>query len=695
MGKDKSLVIVESPGKARTITRFLGKDFYVASSFGHIKDLPQKRMGVDIKNNFKPVYVTLKGKRKIINRLKELSRNSKDIYLATDPDREGEAISWHLSNELNGVGRPIHRVIFEEITRDGVDFGMAHPKEIDINKVNAQQARRILDRLVGYKLSPLLAKKVRKGLSAGRVQSVAVRLICEREEEIRRFTPTEYWTIDVKLRTKGGKELIARLDKVDGEKIKIGTKDEAEKILLELEGASFRITKISHVEKRRTPPPPFITSTLQQEAFKRLRFSVKKTMQIAQGLYEGVDLGEEGPSGLITYMRTDSVRISQSAVKWARDYIRGRYGEEFLPLNPPLYKSKEGAQEAHEAIRPTNSVNEPDKIGEFLTKDQMLLYSLIWSRFLASQMKPAKMKTTTIEIEAKGYLFKATGSILLFPGFMAVYNLEEKEDDTQIPQDLEEGDDLVLIELLPSQHFTQPPSRYNEATLVKALEDRGIGRPSTYASILEIIKDRNYVRQEKRFFFPTQLGMIVNGLLVENFPKILDVGFTAQLETRLDEIERGGIGWIDVLDEFWRDFEKTLNIAMVKMRDVKKEEETITEERCELCGGRMVTKTSRYGTRFLGCENFPGCHFTRSIPLAIPCPLPGCNGEIIQRITRKGKVFYGCNMYPECRFATWNEPVNKRCPDCGEILIKRSEDILGCLNPGCTYTEREANEVYR
>jgi DNA topoisomerase-1 len=409
-------------------------------------------------------------------------------------------------------------------------------------------------------------------------------------------------------------------------------------------------------------------------------------MQIAQQLYEGIELGSEGLTGLITYMRTDSVRIAPSAVQGARDYIREHYGERFLPMTPPLYKSREGAQEAHEAIRPTTFANAPDRIKDYLTRDQLLLYRLIWSRFLASQMKPALLKTTTIEIEAKRYLFKATGSILLFPGFMVVYRPDEQEERVVLPR-LKEGDEALLLELIPKQHFTQPPPRYNEATLVKALEDKGIGRPSTYASILEIITDRRYVRREGRSLHPTELGMVVNELLVENFPRILDIGFTADLETRLDEIERGEVWWTDVLEDFWKEFERDFRMAVVSMRDVKREEEVITEEICELCGGRMVVKTSRYGTRFLGCENFPKCHFTRSIPLNVECPFEGCPGQIVPKTTKRGKIFYGCTRYPDCRFATWYEPVERRCPDCGGILVKKREDLLSCLSSECNYTE--------
>ncbi len=727
----KSLVIVESPAKIRTISRYLGEEFIVKASVGHIKDLPEKRMGVQIEKDFTPQYVVIKGKDKIIEELKKSASKSKVIYLAPDPDREGEMICWHLASELNGSGPSFYRIVFNEITKEGITCGLANPGQIDLRKVNAQQARRILDRLVGYKLSPLLNKKVRKGLSAGRVQSVAVRLICDRECEIETFVPEEYWSIEAELRKEGGTSFIAYLEKIRNEKAEIKCQDEAEAVVADLKQAEFKVKRIVLQEKKKLPAPPFITSTLQQEAAKRFKFGVRKTMRVAQELYEGIDLGDEGPTGLITYMRTDSTRVAAEAQRRAREYIGREYGDDYFPPKPPTYKSKPGAQEAHEAIRPTYCENAPDEIKRYLSKDQYLLYRLIWSRFLASQMSPAKIKMTRVEIEAKEYLFRATGSEVLFPGFMVLYIVEdEKKEKEGLLPPLAEGERLSLLNLTSNQHFTQPPPRYNEASLVKTLEEKGIGRPSTYASIIETITSRDYVRREGGRFYPTELGRLVNDLLVKNFPRVLDLGFTAQMEEGLDEIEDGKRDWVGLLTEFWTEFEVTLKKAQREMRDVKKEREVVTDELCGLCKGKMIIRINRYGNRFLGCENFPECRstkpleeereeldqicelcgakmvvrrgrygrflscsrypeckFTKPFTLEIACPIEGCQGELVARRSKKGRTFYGCSRYPECKFATWYQPVD-RCPECGGLLVKRKskgEETACCLNSGCKY----------
>lgn len=731
---NKSLVIVESPAKAKTINRYLGNEFLVKASVGHIKDLPTNKIGVDIENKFSPQYVTIKGKSKIVSDLKTAAQGSKAIYLAPDPDREGEAICWHLAEELNGPNTSVYRVIFNEITREGIAAGMANPGQIDINRVNAQQARRILDRLVGYKLSPLLNKKIRKGLSAGRVQSVAVRLVCEREREIEAFVPKEYWSIEAELKKGDGPSFTANLEKIKGKKAEIKCKEDAEAVVAGLDQAEFKVANVVSQKKKRSPAPPFITSTLQQEASKKLKFGVKKTMQIAQQLYEGIELGAEGPTGLITYMRTDSTRVAAEAQTAAKEYVSGRYGPDYVPDRSPVYKSKRGAQDAHEAIRPTYCEKSPDEMKKYLSKEQYLLYQLIWSRFLASQMSPAQIKTTRVEIEARDYLFRATGSEVLFPGFMVLYVVEDekKEEKTAILPSLAKGDILSLLKLASNQHFTQPPPRFNEASLVKTLEENGIGRPSTYAAIIGVITVRDYVNREGGRFYPTELGMLVNDLLVENFPRVLDFGFTSEMEDNLDKIEDGKTDWVDVLSDFWGDFEKTLKKAQVEMRNIKKEQEVVTDQICELCEGKMIVKTSRWGSKFLGCENFPKCRstkpleeeekettdevcatcgagmivrvgrygrflscsrypeckFTKPISLGVSCPVKGCGGKLVPRRSKKGRAFYGCSRYPDCSFVTWYEPTSEKCPDCDGLLVKKRRkagDVLNCISEECKY----------
>jgi len=701
----KSLVIVESPAKAKTINKFLGNKYKVCSSMGHLIDLPKSKMGVDIENNFQPHYIVIHNRRKLLTELKKEAKDKKDIYLATDSDREGEAIGWHLAGAL-GDGKKIHRVIFYEITKKAIEEAFSHPGEIDLNKVNAQQARRILDRLVGYNLSPLLWKKVARGLSAGRVQTVVVRLIVEREREIRAFVPEEYWEIEAELEKKMGGEgsgFIAKLEKIGTEKAKIKSKEDGDSVLKELGSKEFIVKDIKEKEKRKNPIPPFITSKMQQEAFNKLHFSASKTMRIAQQLYEGLEIGEEGNVGLITYMRTDSVRISDEAHAMAREYIDKRYGRKFLPEKPNVYKSKKSAQEAHEAIRPTSVSMEPDSVKKYLTPDQQKLYKLIWERFVSSQMLPAIYFVTTVEIEAGQYLFKATGSKLLFPGWLNIYNhaIEEDEDKDKILPELSKNEKLVLIRLIPSQHWTEPPPRYSDATLVKALEEKGIGRPSTYAPILETVTKRDYVQRDKGYLYPTELGTIVTDLLIKFFPVLLDVEFTAGMEEELDKIEEGKADWIALLKTFYTPFIECLKSAKEEMKDMKSES-TPTEEVCEKCGRQMVIRWSKNG-KFLGCSGFPECKNIKSIEESPTGEIKirkeevteevcdKCGKQMVIRWGRNGK-FLSCSAYPDCKNAK-PIPTGKKCPleRCGGDLVqkraKKGFFFYGCSNyPTCKHT---------
>ncbi|MDI6703064.1 MAG: type I DNA topoisomerase [bacterium] len=678
----KSLVIVESPTKAKTLGKFLGHDFLIKASFGHVKDLPKRSLGVDIDDNFKTHYQVIKGKDKVLEEIKSLSKHVSSIYLATDPDREGEAIGWHIAEELDGKC-VIYRIILHEITEEAVFRALRSPGKIDLNKVWSQTARRILDRLVGYKISPLLWKKVRAGLSAGRVQSAAVRLICDLEHKIEEFIEEEYWEVEARLQD-GGISFRARLHSIDGKKVELRNKEEVDRILSILRSERFQVCKISSKDKRRFPPPPFTTSTLQQEAVKGLAFSVKKTMEIAQMLYEGIEIGEEGPIGLITYMRTDSIRVEKAFVEKTREFIGRCFGKDFLPERPHVYKSRRGAQEAHEAIRPTSLERTPDKIKRYLTEDQYRLYRLIWERFLGSQMKEARFKITTVDIKAGEYLFRAVTTDLRFPGYTKVYLEEEKKEEkeeTSILPNLSPNSKLSLIELCPKQHFTRPPGRFTEASLVKCLEEEGIGRPSTYVTIISTILSRGYVRKEKGRFYPTELGLLVNGLLMENFPEILDIKFTASLEEELDKIEEGKVSWVDVLREFWKGFSTALENAKRKMQDVKKEQEKETEEICPECNGRLVVKTNRYGDNFLSCSSYPKCRFAKPIGIGVDCP--ACGGEIIHRYGKKGRRFFGCSNYPECNFLSFDEPTYETCPECGKMLVrKKGRGYLACIACG-------------
>ena len=684
------LVIVESPAKAKTIKKYLGGNYEVIASMGHVRDLPKTRLSVDIKKKFAPKYEIIKGKEKLVEELKELAEKSDKIYLATDPDREGEAISWHLAYIL---GLPLddnNRVEFNEITKNGVTNGMAHPRSINIDLVNAQQARRILDRLVGYKLSPIISQKIRRGLSAGRVQSVAVRIIVDREEEIRKFKPEEYWTIDAKFIPKGSrKSFSASLYSDANGKIKIENQEQAEKIEQDLADAEYMITKVKHGTRRKTPAPPFITSTLQQEASRKLGFQSRRTMKVAQELYEGVDIEGMGATGLITYMRTDSLRISDVAKEEAAQYILNRFGEKFLPAKPRVFKTKSNAQDGHEAIRPSMPSLSPEDVKASLTSDQFKLYNLIWNRFMASQMSDCIQKTTQAEISAKEYIFKASGYYVDFEGFTTLYvesKDTEEEKSTQLPP-LEKDMPVKCKELKKNQHFTQPPARYTEASLIKALEEYGIGRPSTYAATITTITSREYVKREAKTLYPTELGEVMTNLLKERFPKIVNYKFTAQMEENLDEVEHGQEEWVELLDEFYSDFDKTLKKAKEEMEGVKLQlKEDQTDIICDKCGRQMVVKVGRYG-KFIACPGYPECKNVLKFVEKTGVKCPKCNGDVIVKHTKKKRVFYGCSNYPECDFVSWNEPVNERCPQCGGILFKKKgkKPKLYCATEGCGF----------
>lgn len=684
------LVIVESPAKAKTIKKYLGGNYEVIASMGHVRDLPKTRLSVDIKKKFAPKYEIIKGKEKLVEELKELAEKSDKIYLATDPDREGEAISWHLAYIL---GLPLddnNRVEFNEITKNGVTNGMAHPRSINIDLVNAQQARRILDRLVGYKLSPFISQKIRRGLSAGRVQSVAVRIIVDREEEIRKFKPEEYWTIDAKFIPKGSRKSFSASLYFDANgKIKIENQEQAEKIEQDLADAEYMITKVKHGTRRKTPAPPFITSTLQQEASRKLGFQSRRTMKVAQELYEGVDIEGMGATGLITYMRTDSLRISDVAKEEAAQYILNRFGEKFLPAKPRVFKTKSNAQDGHEAIRPSMPSLSPEDVKASLTSDQFKLYNLIWNRFMASQMSDCIQKTTQAEISAKEYIFKASGYYVDFEGFTTLYvesKDTEEEKSTQLPP-LEKDMPVKCKELKKNQHFTQPPARYTEASLIKALEEYGIGRPSTYAATITTITSREYVKREAKTLYPTELGEVMTNLLKERFPKIVNYKFTAQMEEKLDEVEHGQEEWVELLDEFYSDFDKTLKKAKEEMEGVKLQlKEDQTDIICDKCGRQMVVKVGRYG-KFIACPGYPECKNVLKFVEKTGVKCPKCNGDVIVKHTKKKRVFYGCSNYPECDFVSWNEPVNERCPQCGGILFKKKgkKPKLYCATEGCGF----------
>jgi DNA topoisomerase-1 len=690
----KSLVIVESPTKARTLKKLLDRRFRVLASMGHVRDLPKSKLGVDVDNGFAPHYIVIKGKGPILKELREAAKEADAVYLAPDPDREGEAISWHLQTLLNGVNPNIRRIEFHEVTREAVRRALQHPRDIDLNRVAAQQARRVLDRLVGYKLSPLLWRKVRGGLSAGRVQSVALRLVCDREREIEAFTPQEYWTITARLRRPDDDAVFeARLVARGDAKVEIPDEQEARRILRELEGAEYRVAEVRRRDQHRHPAPPFITSTLQQEANRRLGYSASRTMSLAQQLYEGLDVGEEGTVGLITYMRTDSVRVAASAQEEARAFVRERWGEAYVPPQPRRYASRRGAQDAHEAIRPTSVFRTPEKVRPYLRPDQYKLYRLIWERFVASQMSSAVLDTLAVDVAAGAYRLRATGQRVKFPGFLVVYRDlpadGEEEKEGWLPE-LVVGEVLHLVELVPQQHFTQPPPRYTEATLVRALEEKGIGRPSTYAPTLETIKKRGYVRVVDRRLVPTELGRLVNDLLLEHFPDIVDVGFTAQLEEGLDRVEEGQADWVGVVRKFYEPFEQDLRRAEALIEEVDLKPEP-TGEACPVCGRELVRKQGRFGT-FIACSGYPECTYTRPVGIGVSCPK--CGGEVVERRSRRGRIFYGCSNYPACDFTSWDRPTERRCGRCGYPMAlrrsRRGEAYYRCVNASCRATEAQA-----
>ncbi|MBC9783402.1 type I DNA topoisomerase [Heliobacterium chlorum] len=689
---NKVLVIVESPAKAKTISKFLGRRYQVKASMGHVRDLPKSQFGVDVENDFEPKYITIRGKGDLLKELRSAAKKSDHILLGTDPDREGEAIAWHLAQVLGLDDKEPCRIEFNEITKTAIQNAVKNPRPVERPRVEAQQARRILDRLVGYNLSPLLWRKIKKGLSAGRVQSVAVRLINDREEEINDFKPEEYWTLTAELKaTKGA--LKARLNRYDDAKIEVNNQTEMNRILAELKGQPFVVSEVKTREKRRNPSAPFTTSSLQQEAYRKLGFTARKTMMIAQQLYEGLDLGkDEGTVGLVTYIRTDSVRVSETAIDDVRTHILGRFGPEYLPAEPRQYESKGKIQNAHEAIRPTAVAREPEGIKGIVTNDQFKLYKLIYERFVASQMSSAVLDTTTIDIKAANYGFRASGSVLKFPGFMKVYiegKDEESSDDEGLLPEVAVDETLALKKLDPKQHFTQPPPRYTEATLVKALEEKGIGRPSTYAPIIETIVARGYVAREEKQFFLTELGEVVVDLLKEHFPDIIDVEFTASMESKLDSIEEEEYEWKKVLRDFYEPFRETLEEAEEEIGEIEIADE-VSDQLCEVCGTNLVVKQGRFG-KFLACPRFPECRFTKPLLEEIGVPCPKCGGAVVLRRTKKGRKFFGCSNYPECDYVSWERPTDVPCPQCGKLLVQKESKKMGtrrvCTTEGCGFEE--------
>jgi DNA topoisomerase-1 len=724
----KALVIVESDAKSKTINRFLGKEYVVKASVGHIKNLPKNRMGVDVENGFEPEYITIRGRGKVLKDLKRLAMVSDRVLLATDPDREGEAIACHLADEIYPTNNHVQRILFYEITERAVQEAIHQPLLIDLKKVEAQKARRVMDRLVGYQVSPFLWKTVFRGLSAGRVQSVALRLICEREVEIAEFVPQEYWSLEVEFKTEEDVYFRSRLVKLGGEDVHIPDEETVKRHMHILEGLEYIVSDFKTKKVERRPFPPYTTSTLQQDCTRRLSMTTKRIMMVAQQLYEGIDL-PEGRVGLITYMRTDSTRLAQSAIQEVREYIANSYGLEYVPQKPCMYKNKKSAQDAHEAIRPTSMSRPPNKVAGYLTPEQNRLYEMIWNRFVACQMVPAQLLQSVLEITAGMYLFRTTETKIQFKGFMQIYALDkEKDEDFTIPVGLSRGDQVHLRALHPQQHFTKPSARYTESSLVKELDNRGIGRPSTYALIISTLLERNYVEKENRGLKATDLGMAVNSILVNQFPDIFSVGFTARMEEELDQIESGEKERLQVLEDFYNPFNRAIHRAMGKKQEIKEslqeewdekcpkcgrqlvikwgrngrfvactgypdcrytqpiEKESVeTEDVCEICGSKLVVKTGRFG-RFLACSNYPDCTFTKAYSTGVRCPEDGCGGYIVERKSRKGKTFFGCSNYPVCRFATWYRPVSTRCKECGcdymeQKATKARGEFLQC--PKC------------
>ncbi|MBQ4865578.1 type I DNA topoisomerase [Priestia megaterium] len=683
------LVIVESPAKAKTIERYLGKKYKVKASMGHVRDLPKSQMGIDIEQDYNPKYITIRGKGPVLKELKTAAKKAKKIYLAADPDREGEAIAWHLAHSLDVDIASDCRVVFNEITKEAIKESFKHPRAINMDLVDAQQARRILDRLVGYNISPLLWKKVKKGLSAGRVQSIAVRLIIDREKEIAKFIPEEYWTVKATFQ-KGNDQFEGQLIEYQGKKVELSNENDVTNIVKQLDGNEFSISKVTKRERKRNAAPSFTTSSLQQEAARKLNFRAKKTMMIAQQLYEGIDLGKEGTVGLITYMRTDSTRISETAQTEARDYITNAYGNQFVATEKRKEKKNSNAQDAHEAIRPTSALRKPGEVKEFLSRDQYRLYKLVWERFVASQMAPAIMDTMAVDLKNRDVTFRANGSKVKFPGFMKVYvegNDDQVEEKENLLPDLEEGEVAYSKDIDEKQHFTQPPPRYTEARLVKTLEELGIGRPSTYAPTLDTIQKRGYVALDNKRFVPTELGEIVLELVLEFFPEILDVEFTAKMENDLDEVEDGNVQWVRVIDEFYSDFEKRLEHAEKEMREVEIKDEPAGED-CEECGSPMVYKMGRYG-KFMACSNFPDCRNTKPIVKEIGVKCPKCEeGNIVERKSKKKRTFYGCDRFPGCDFVSWDKPIARKCPTCENLLVeKKQKKGTQVVCTSCDYKE--------
>lgn len=697
------LVIVESPAKARTISKFLGRSYKVEASQGHVRDLPKSQLGVDVEHDFEPKYITIRGRGEVLERIRKEAKGAKSIILATDPDREGEAISWHLATILGIDPESACRVEFNEITEKTVKNAIKEPRAVNMQLVNAQQARRLLDRLVGYKISPLLWVKIKKGLSAGRVQSVATRMVVDREQEIEQFEPEEYWYVDAQLRA-GGKQLQARLISLDGERVTLSDAEQANEAKARVEKGGFVIRSVKRGERRKHPAAPFTTSNLQQEASRKLGFTTAKTMQVAQQLYEGVDIEGRGTLGLISYIRTDSVRLSDEAVAAAREMIFERYGEQFVPEKPNVYKGRKSAQDAHEAIRPTNLELRPEEIKASLTKDQYNLYRLVYLRFVACQMADALYETQQIEIASdSGVVLRSSAERLKFAGFTAVY--EEGTDDapnqdehgSSLMADVSEGDHAELLSDEATQHFTQAPARYTEASLVRALEEKGIGRPSTYAPTISTILARGYVMREKKQLFPTELGIMITNMMEEYFADIVDIAFTAGMEEQLDEVEEGKLDWHKVLSDFYGPFEKTLENAESKIEKVEIKDE-VSDIPCDKCGAMMVYKLGRYG-RFLACPNFPECRNTKAIQVEIDAPCPKCGGKLLQKTSRKGRKFYGCERYPECDFVSWDMPVSEKCPKCGSYMTlshTKKGDFYVCANENCrervATPQKEENE---
>lgn len=681
----KNLVIVESPAKAKTIEKYLGRNYRVVASVGHIRDLKKSSMSIDFDNNYEPQYINIRGKGPLINDLKKEAKKAKNVFLASDPDREGEAISWHLAHILDLDPKAKNRVVFNEITKDAVKNAFVDPREIDMNLVDAQQARRVLDRIVGYSISPILWKKVKKGLSAGRVQSVALKLIIDRENEIKAFKPEEYWTIDGTFK-KGTRKFNASFYGLDGKKHKLQTNDDVKEVLARIKGDDFNVDKVEKKERRRNAPLPYTTSSLQQDAANKINFRTRKTMMVAQQLYEGISLGKSGTQGLITYMRTDSTRISPVAQNDAANFITERFGEKYSKHGSRV-KNSASAQDAHEAIRPSNVQQTPESIAKYLDKDQLKLYTLIWNRFVASQMTAAVFDTMKVTLSQNGVIFTANGSQVKFDGYLAVYN---DSDKNKMLPDMKEGDTVKKVTTQPEQHFTQPPARYSEATLIKTLEENGVGRPSTYAPTLETIQKRYYVTLSAKRFEPTELGEIVNSLIVEFFPDIVDVAFTAEMETKLDEVELGKEQWQKVIDRFYKPFEKELEKAESEMEKIQIKDEPAGFD-CDVCDSPMVIKLGRYG-KFYACSNFPECHNTKAITKEIGVTCPLCHkGQVIERKTKRNRIFYGCDRYPECEFTSWDKPVGRDCPKSGDFLVEKKVRGGGkqviCSNEKCDYKE--------